>query len=654
MEKIIGIDTGGTFTDFVYVDGDGLRTYKTLSTPHEPERAILAGIDALGLRDTAMQVIHGSTVATNAVLERKGVRTAYITNRGLGDVLTIGRQARRELYNLQPLVPPPPVPRELCIETGGRLGADGSVVDALTDNDLAALANAIASAQPQAVAINLLFSFIDDSFERRIADHLRGHNLFISRSSAVLPEYREYERGITTWLNAYVGPLVQRYLARLQSGLPLQRLAIMQSSGATMDTRYAGEFAVHMLLSGPAGGLSACRYLAPSLDCKMLLAFDMGGTSTDVSLYDGELRLTHEGRIGDFPVAVPMVDIHTIGAGGGSFAHVDAAGMLHVGPQSAGALPGPACYGRGGGQATVTDANVVLGQLPASVRLGGRLELRLDLARAALQHCAQALGLGVEQTAHGIIRIANEHMAQALRLISLQRGIDPRPYTLISFGGAGGLHVCALAEAMGMERALVPAHAGVLSALGMLTAPRARHASRTIVRLLSDVDVRSCDHAFAELEAKAKAELLAEGCRAAELTGTRQVDVRYRGQSYAITLPWTTPSELATTFALAHRARYGHALPLAVELVTLRITLGASVPSLHLPEGRQDKTSVLTTTPVWGIETPVPVWNRTALAIGQEQPGPMIVIDDSSTAWIMPGWRVTRHRLDHLLLRRVV
>lgn len=654
MEKIIGIDTGGTFTDFVYLDDDGLRTYKTLSTPHEPERAILAGIDAMGLRDTAMGVVHGSTVATNAVLERKGVRTAYITNRGLGDVLTIGRQARRELYNLQPSIPQPPVPRELCFETGGRLGADGNIVDALTDDDLAELADAIASAQPQAVAINLLFSFFNDAFERRIADHLRGHNVFISRSSAVLPEYREYERGIATWLNAYVGPLVQRYLARLQSGLTRQRLAIMQSSGATMDTRYAGEFAVHMLLSGPAGGLCACRYLAQSLDCKTLLAFDMGGTSTDVSLFDGELRLTHEGRIGDFPVAVPMVDIHTIGAGGGSFAHVDAAGMLHVGPQSAGASPGPACYGRGGVHATVTDANAVLGQLPASVRLAGALELRVDLARAALQRCAHELGLGVEQTAQGIIRIANERMAQALRLISVQRGIDPRPYTLVSFGGAGGLHVCALADAMGIERALVPAHSGVLSALGMLTAPRARHASRTIARLLDDTDERSCEHAFAELEAQATAELLAEGCHAAEVTSTRQVDVRYRGQSYAITLPWTAPSELTAAFAHAHRARYGHTLPLAVELVTLRITAGASSRSVRLPEGRQDNVSALTSTHVWGIETPVPVWTRTALPIGQEQSGPLIVIDDSSTTWITPGWRVTRHRFDHLLLRRVV
>jgi N-methylhydantoinase A len=342
---VVGVDTGGTFTDFVCLDGSRITLHKVLSTPDAPERAILQGIHELGLGEREdLHVVHGSTVATNAALEGKGVRTVYIGNRGLGDLLAIGRQARASLYDLQPPLTPPPVPRELCLETGGRLDAVGQVVEPLTVGDLEELRAGVAALAPRSVAINLLFSFLDDRFEREIEQAMPG-GLFIARSSAVLPEYREYERGIATWLNAWLGPIVEGYIGRLAAGLGNNRVSVMQSSGGTVSAEQAGGHAVRLLLSGPAGGLSGARYVARAAGHERLLSFDMGGTSTDVAVIDGDPLLTVEGRIGPWPVAVPMVDMHTIGAGGGSIARIDAGGMLQVGPESAGAHPGPPVTG---------------------------------------------------------------------------------------------------------------------------------------------------------------------------------------------------------------------------------------------------------------------------------------------------------------------
>ncbi|MDH3981126.1 MAG: hydantoinase/oxoprolinase family protein, partial [Gammaproteobacteria bacterium] len=385
--RFLGVDTGGTFTDFVSFDGARLRVHKVLSTPDAPERAILQGIAELGLSTDGLQVIHGSTVATNAALERKGVRTAYITNRGMADVLTIGRQARRELYNLQPQPALPPVPRELCLEVGVRMGADGVHVAELTAADRSALLASIEQLRPEAVAINLLFSFLDDSDERSIESWLPD-GMFVSRSSEVLPEYKEYERGIATWLNAWVGPRVAGYLERLDQALAPAPVAVMQSAGGTVRADLAGRKAVHLLLSGPAGGLMGARLIGQQAGHTRLLTFDMGGTSTDVALIDGDIRLTSEGHIGPWPVAVPMVDMHTIGAGGGSIARLDSGGLLQVGPESAGAVPGPACYGQGGTQVTVTDANLVLGRLQPDAFLGGAMTLDAGAARRVLNQLA--------------------------------------------------------------------------------------------------------------------------------------------------------------------------------------------------------------------------------------------------------------------------
>lgn len=647
----LGVDTGGTFTDFVLFDGAQLRVYKCLSTPHAPEQAILAGVAELVPQREYLQLVHGSTVATNTVLERKGARTVYITNRGLADVLTIGRQARRELYNLQPALTPPPVPPKYCLETGGRMDFRGAEVEPLTDADLSLLADAVVALQPEAVAINLLFSFVDDRYERAIAARMPT-SMFVSRSSAVLPEYKEYERGIATWLNAYVGPRVDRYLTHLAANLPGVPISVMQSSGGTVAAQHAGALSVHMLLSGPAGGLAGAQFVARADGKSQLLTFDMGGTSTDVALIDGAPRLTTEGVVAGYTVAVPMVDIHTIGAGGGSLARV-LDGVLHVGPESAGAAPGPACYGRGGVDATVTDANLVLGRLRADAFLGGTMTLDVDAARSSVAAVARALSVGVAEAARGIVRLANEHMAQALRVISVQRGVDPRSYTLVSFGGAGGLHVCALADALGMQEAMVPRYAGVLSALGMLAAPRSRTLSRTVNLALDDVGAEHLQRVYAQLSEEGRRALSEEGVAPNDMHEHRAVDLRYRGQSFALTLPWREVAALAAEFAAAHEQRYGHCLPLPIELVTLRMTVSAAPPSVQLTKldavpaavPRQHVT-------VDGEPTAVALYQRDDLAPGQVISGPALMVETIATTYVERGWSCRCTDVGNLLLTR--
>jgi len=680
---LLGVDTGGTFTDFVLLPdepagGQNLRVHKVLSTPQAPEQAILQGIRELGLDNcNNLRVVHGSTVATNAVLEGKGVRTAFITNTGLRDLLTIGRQARAELYNLNPPPVTPPVPRELCLETGGRLGADGSVLEALTDSGLRTLRNTLETLKPQAVAINLLFSWLDERLEKRIAE-IVPDGMFVSRSSHILPEPREYERGITTWLNASVGPLVQGYLQRLCASIPQAQVAVMQSAGGTIDAAQAGEEAVHMLLSGPAGGLAGAQYVSSLAGCHRLLSFDMGGTSTDVALLDntqtGDLPLTTEGRIGPWPVGVPMVDMHTIGAGGGSIARIDNGGLLQVGPESAGADPGPACYGRSTAginmQATVTDANLLLGRLRSDVFLGGHMTLDENAAREAIAPLAKTLGLSPEQTAQGIIDVANEHMARALRMMSVQRGIDAAQLTLTSFGGAGGLHVCALAEALDMSQALVPAHAGVLSALGMLVAPRARYLSCTLQQLLSTEPdeplLRDVQQAITTLTKRGREALIKEGVDADSIEISLSMDLRYRGQSFVINLPVALSADnktraieqaiasVAGQFHERHTVLYGHHLQQPVELVTLRVKVHSPPRALTLQpvHGTEftHEMPAMAHVSLAGIETKVPVYARENLPT--EINGPALITETISTTYLAPGWSCRSDTSGCLLLTK--
>ncbi|MCK4865359.1 MAG: hydantoinase/oxoprolinase family protein [Gammaproteobacteria bacterium] len=654
---LLGIDTGGTFTDFILYQEGSLITHKVLSTPKAPELAILQGIKDLGLMDTELTVVHGSTVATNAVLEGKGVSTAYITNHGLGDVLSIGRQTRCELYNLQPNKNAPPITKEYCLETGGRLSATAEVIEPLSQQQLEELVIQLKKLAPQAVAINLLFSYLDDAAEKRIAEIIPA-NIFVSRSSEVLAEYKEYERGIATWLNSYVGPLVQGYLQRLQGALPNATVAVMQSAGGTIAAELAGQQAVHMLLSGPAGGLAAAKYMGDITSQQRLLTFDMGGTSTDVAMIDGELQLSNEGEIAGYPVAIPMVDMHTIGAGGGSIASIDAGGLLQVGPESAGADPGPACYGKSGQLqdllATVTDANLMLGRLRPDAFLGGGMSLDIEAARQAIKPIAEKLKLSIEDAAAGIISIANEHMAHALRVMSVQRGIDPRELSLVSFGGAGGLHVCALADALTMQHAMVPRYAGVLSALGMLVAPRARQLSQTFNNLLNKLNNEEIKLRFTKLYQKGISELQQEGVAEKDIVAEYSLDCRYFGQSYFLNVKWLDIGSAVKDFQALHEKRYGHQLELDVELVNLRLSLKSKTEDIQLPLLEKSKTiQKNNVVKLVGIEKDVPVFNRDDLSCGEKLIGPALITETVSTTYLAPGWTCEVDKSACLLLQKV-
>ena len=430
---LLGVDTGGTFTDFVVCDGDVVHYHKELSTPHDPSIAILRGIKALcsgpSAKKDGLYLVHGSTVATNAILERKGVKTLLVTNRGMQDLLRIGRQTRSELYNLCPPQPGDWTAPEDCFGLGGRVDANGKLIETADATSLAELRHK--AADYQSVAVCTLFSFLNPAQEQAAAEAVSDLDLFCSLSHRVLAEYREFERASTTFLNAYVGPLVQRYLHRLADGLSARQLFVMHSTGGVMDIDEAGRHAVRMILSGPAGGLVAAGAVGRQIGRKRLMSFDMGGTSTDVALIDTAPRITVEGQIAGMPVAVPMLDIHTIGAGGGSIAWRDSAGLLRVGPESAGADPGPACYGRGGKRPTVSDANVVLGHIPPNALLAGNMPVDVDRARQVMTDLGRDFGLDAEHMAAGVLRVAEENMAAALRVVSVQRGFDPADFSLL-------------------------------------------------------------------------------------------------------------------------------------------------------------------------------------------------------------------------------
>ncbi len=649
------MDTGGTFTDFVLIGADRcLRVHKVLSTPAAPERAILQGIAEMGLRTQDLRVVHGSTVATNAALEGKGVKTAFVANQGFADLLTIGRQNRTHLYEFQAQKQAPPVAREYCLEANVRVSAQGEMLQPLSDEQLALLVRRISDLDVRSVAINLLFSYLDGSAERRIASAL-PKDLFISLSSEVLPEIKEFERAMATWLNAWVGPLVEGYLQGLVAGLAGAKVAVMQSSGDTVAATQAGRQAVRLLLSGPAGGLVGAKHVAGAAAEERLLTFDMGGTSTDVALIDGDLQLTSEGRIGDYPVAVPMVDMHTIGAGGGSIAWLDSGGMLQVGPQSAGADPGPACYGHGGSLATVTDANLLLGRLQADAFLGGTMRLDMQAAQSAISELAVAMDCTPLQAARDIVAVANEHMARALRAISIRRGADPRDYTLVSFGGAGGLHVCALARILGMREALVPVHGGVLSALGMLVARPGRQLSQTHVGLLSSALDVVVEDILQQLLMQGRSALQAEGVDESRIECFATVDLRYQGQAYTLNLAWQGARQTTAAFHRLHHDRYGHEMDLPVELVTVRQSVLGPTSCIGLPpvpgpagDGPQQCKRLQ---PVAGQT--VRLYQRAQLATGQCVEGPAVIAEQVATTWLAAGWSARVDDIGNLRLRRV-
>lgn len=658
-KTIIGIDSGGTFTDFVVVDFEpnvAIRVHKVLSTPEAPERAIFQGIKDLELEPSiengSARIVHGSTVATNAVLEGKGAATVFVTNHGFRDLLQLARQDRPKLYALEFEPQRIKVPRERCLELLGRVAADGTIIQSISSSELEEFILKVKEQNVEAVAINFLFSFLNSDHEKQVEYELKQQLPFlkVSCSHRVLPESGEYERGIATWLNATLAPLVDSYLKALDVEFGDIDLQVMQSSAETIGAAQAGNNAVKLLLSGPAGGLTGLRFLGKKINHELFISFDMGGTSTDVALIDGELAITNESKIADLPIKVPMVDMHTIGSGGGSIAYVDEGGMLQVGPRSAGASPGPVCYDRGGVEVTVTDAHVVLNRLPENQTLPGGLKLNRTRAEAAMEHLGCSLGLGAKEAAQGIIAVANDQVAAAIRLISVNKGYDPRNFLLSSFGGAGGLHVCALAGLMKMKRAIVPVFGGVFSALGMTTARRGRQFSKTVNMQLLGLDLDLLIEEFLGLENIGRAELLEEGLPEKSLRVARSVDLCFSGQSYNINVAWEDCCQAQADFESLHLQRYGYCHKTSVNVVNVRVSVTTDETDFDLPE-RRGTLSEFT-------KTPDSSDSAQQIRVSDMEPdksvsGPQVLIAYGTTIFVEDGWLAYLDKMGNIHLNMV-
>ncbi len=652
---LLGIDVGGTFTDAVLVAGGRLFCAKVPTTANQAEAVLeaagrvlgSAGIDPGGVGYFA----HGMTTATNALLERKGVRTASVATAGFRDILQIGRQDRPRLYDACPQRPATLVPEGLRFTAPERMGPRG-MLDVLTDEEVSRLVESIREAEPESVAVCLLFSFLDPGHERMLGERLRRElpGLHVSLSSEVLPQFREYERFSTTAVDAYLTPVVAGYLGELAEGADRAGLVaphIMQSNGGVLPLAQAAAGAAPLLLSGPAAGVVGALFSGERDGTQDLIAFDMGGTSTDVSLVAGGAISTSAGtEIGGCPVALPMIDIHTIGAGGGSIAWIDAGGALRVGPESAGAIPGPACYGNGGGQATVTDANTCLGYLGG--RLGGDEGLALDreAAERVLDGLAAELGMEREQAAMGVRRVANAGMVKALRVISVERGHDPRDFTLLAFGGAGPMHAADLAAELGIGRVVVPDSCGVLSAFGMVVGDRRRDWVRTVYTS-AGWDEEACRQAFAELERQAQEEMAG-----AELI--RQADMRYAGQSHELTVAVESPlarEQLAAAFEDAHERAYGYrAEGEEVELVNVRLTAVISLQEPEIGASAADSGGSSRRRAYFeGGWDEVEVWKRRRMGEARVD-GPAVIEENEATTVVPPGWRALLVESGNLVL----
>lgn len=635
----VGVDTGGTFTDFVFEQDGQIQLLKIPSTPSDPSLAIQQGLTRIGHRD--VEVVHGTTVGTNALLQRRGARTALITTKGFEDVLVIGRQARPELYNLNAVKPPPLVTDDLRFGVTERVVASGEVLQPLDENNLANLVDKLKRAEVESVAISLLFSFLHPQHEELIAKAIGALGLPISISSRILPEYREYERTSTVVINAYLQPLMGRYLKRLKSDFHLR---VMQSSGGSISAEMAAVEPVRTILSGPSGGVVGALRAARTARLQNIITFDMGGTSTDVALCDGgAIRTTNEATVAGLPVAVSVMDIHTVGAGGGSIARVDEGGSLRVGPESAGADPGPACYGRST-LPTVTDAHVVLGHFGGGGLLGGEFkldtarareaikQLASDLSRASGQHCS------VMEAAEGVLAVANTNMERALRHISVERGHDPRQFALLPFGGAGGLHAVELARALRIPTVIAPTAPGALSAVGVMVADVIKDQSRTVMFSNEPKQLARLGKVFAEMEREATSLLRSEGFPRDKQRHERALAMRYRGQSFELEIRSTT-GDIAAKFHRAHRERYGYAQEKSeIEIVSARLRSFGLVPKLRVAKiassrGTAKPDSHMTAY-FAGRKLNVGIYKRDELRGGVRLKTPCIVTEYSATTLI--------------------
>jgi N-methylhydantoinase A len=642
---LLGVDVGGTFTDAVLLDDGTVHTAKVPTTPGAESDGVMSAIDAVlakaGAKPADIDLFsHGMTVGTNALLEERGARTALIATRGFADLLEIARQDRPSLYHLCAPKPTPLITPELKLEAAERTGPEG-IVEPLGDDEPERLAAALEAGGAESVAICLLFSYLDPTHERRLAEFLRERlpGLHVSASHEVLPRFREYERASTTAIDAYLSPLLGRYLGRLEEatdavGLPAPQ--VMLSSGGVAPAKEAARAGAWSVLSGPAGGAVGAGLLARLSGDGNALGFDMGGTSCDVCVVeDGEVRRTDSRQIGGRTIQLPMVDVHTVGAGGGSLGWRDPGGALRVGPRSAGAAPGPACYGRGGTEPTVTDANLLLGHLAADSTLAGGVALDAAAAERAVGALAAELGLDPLETAAGIVRVANQEMVRALRVVTVERGVDPRRFALLPFGGAGPMHAAAIAAELGIERLLCPRAGGVLSAFGLCASDRRRDTARTVMLSGEDLGAERVATAVRELREVAGAGL--DGARAEVVYG-----MRYSGQAFELPVPGgpePDPGDLIARFEQAHEERYGHRDPDGeVVLVDIRLALVIDGPEPRpaaAPEGtleestRQVRFDNEITTPVLRGEP----------ESGRAAEGPVIFELPEATLVLPPSWR---------------
>lgn len=645
------MDTGGTFTDCVFVRDGRLEILKVPSTPENPARAIVQALEnVLAAPDPSLELTCGTTVGTNALLEHRGGRVALVTTAGFEDVLEIGRQARPKLYDFFVDRPAPLVPRERRFGLRERIGADGRVVLRPSAAEIARIVREVSRSKAESVAVCLLFSFTNAAHERAVTHALRAAGFAVSVSHEILPEFREFERASTTVANAYLVPVMSSYLSDLAghvsrfSGTRTRpAVRVMQSSGGIVSAEVASREPVRTILSGPAGGVLGAQYVAELSGFQRIISFDMGGTSTDVALMDGSAGTTNEARVADQPVAVPMLEIHTVGAGGGSLARFDRAGALRVGPESAGAAPGPICYGRGE-RPTVTDAHIILGRIPERGFLSGDFPLDvvrtrkwMDIARGPMRTA--------EQFAQGIVDVANAVMEKAIRVISVERGHDPRDYTLVAFGGAGGLHACDLASSLRIPRVLIPRLPGGLSALGILRADVIHDYSRTVRMNAASVAAtrRTLALEFTKLELRGRQVLRQEGFHNKGIRTERLLDMRYAGQAYELSVP--EAGDFLKAFHQAHFRRYGYSDPTrAAEVVNVRVRMIGVTEKPRLERLR----SQARTKPAVASETrraifdgrahQTRVYDREQLQPGNRVVGPAVVSEYSATTVVPPGW----------------
>ena len=656
----IGVDVGGTFTDLVAWDPAGrMESCKVPTTPANPAEGVLHGIATLAPRTGAWaSLAHGTTMVTNAIVERRGAPVGYITTRGFRDVLEIGRMSRLHLYRLDlPAKPEPLVPRRLRREITERVGPDGTVLTRLHLEELPVIVEDFKREGIESVAVCLLHSYASPAHEQALRMALEAHFPYVSISSEINAEFREYERGCTTALNASVMPLAARYLDDLVQRASGKPLHLLHSAGGMMSVEAAKERPLSMAMSGPAGGVAAAAHTSRALGLTRALAFDMGGTTTDVCLIaDGVPETAGQRKLGDYPARLPMIAVESIGAGGGSIARVEPTGALKVGPRSAGAVPGPACYGQGGAEPTVSDANLLLGYLNSERIYGG--SIRLDPARAesAIGPLAARFGFSLIEAAHGVVEVANANMLRALRLVSVQRGYDLRDFALIAYGGAGPLHAGALARQAGISSVIVPAHSGVFSALGCLVSPLRYDTVQTHRSRLETWDAKVVEERFSALEAQCLRPLLDEGHAVERIVLLRSLDLRYVGQNYELEIGFVPggPGALRAAFEKRHRQLYGYATGENVECVNLRVTARAAEEPPPMPAPPSGTSAAATGShrayfPETGAVDMLR-YDRASLPPGHLVEGPAMVEDDWSTTIVYPGMRCVADRLGNLVI----